>query len=493
MKKIRIIIVLAIVCGLSVMSLFAQEPEIKPPNAEETLPSENITLDFKDADIKSVLRIIAYKSGVNIVSTPEVRGTITIRLKDVPWEQALETIVRTYGFAYEWISSKVIMVSTLARLAEQRKIQEEATSKEPLGTETFVLNFTKAEEVKEAVDKLLTDRGKSTLESRTNTLIITDTKSNLIRIGRIIDKLDKITPQVTIEAKIVETTLDDDDKLGIDWTTKVTASGAKRPTTFPFQVWEREQDFFPVGAYTSAYDAAEGWTITSNFPFWGEGFFFPKDQRRLGSFPSSVAEYKEGVLIGDYSFGTLDFSAFQAVLEILKSKTDTKVISTPRITTINNKEAKILVGTIVPIPIYSYSKEQGTRVISGYKDQEIGIKLLVTPNINERDFVTLEVKPSVDEIIDWTGPDDERPIITTRNAETKVMVKDGQTLVIGGLIYKKTIKKRTKFPILGDIPRLSLLFSKKADEVDTTDLLIFITPHIVREGQIGQEENPSTG
>ena len=124
MRILKIVLVLAVVGGLWGLNLFAQKPEVEAPEIEEVAASGNITVDFKDADIKSVLKIIAYKSGVNIVSTPEVMGTVTIRLQDVYWEKALDTIVKTYGFGYEWLSDKVIMVSTLEKLAEQRRIQE---------------------------------------------------------------------------------------------------------------------------------------------------------------------------------------------------------------------------------------------------------------------------------------------------------------------------------------------------------------------------------
>ncbi|MGD9015284.1 MAG: type IV pilus secretin PilQ [Candidatus Omnitrophota bacterium] len=483
MSKLKIILAVILLCLLGVVNLSSQEVEdTMVPTTEEEVgelaPEEIVSLNFKDADIRSVLRIIAYKSGVNIVSTPEVRGAVTIMLKNVPWERALETIVRTYGFAYEWISDEVIMVSTLERLTEQRRVQEEAAAQEPMDTATFILNFTRAEDIKVAMEKLISAKGKITVEPRSNALIITDTKSNLVKIGKIIQRLDKVTPQVTIEAKIVEATLDDDDKLGIDWTTKVTLSGAKRPVTFPFQTFEGARNYYPVPAYESSYESGM-WTITSDFPFGGEGFFFPGQSHGFSSFPGAQAYFKDGVLQGDFAFGTLDFSQFKAVLELLKSKSDTKIVSNPRITTINNEEAKIIVGTIVPIPIYEYSREAGTRVIAGYRDQEIGIKLSVTPNVNEEEFVTLIVKPSVDEIIGWTGPDDERPIISTRNANTKVMIKDGQTLVIGGLISEKKIKSRTKVPILGDIPILGFFFSKRDDTLDKTELIIFITPRIV--------------
>ncbi|MBU0549086.1 MAG: hypothetical protein KJ838_02035, partial [Candidatus Omnitrophica bacterium] len=157
MKIIRIILILVFGWGLSVMSLCAEEQEEsgipQAVESEDISVSGNVTLDFKEADIRSVLRIISYKAGVNVVATPEVMGAVTIRLVEVPWENALDTIVKTYGFGYEWLNKKVIMVSTLEKLAEQRKVQEEAAEKEPLDTQSFPLNFSKVEDVKLAVEK----------------------------------------------------------------------------------------------------------------------------------------------------------------------------------------------------------------------------------------------------------------------------------------------------------------------------------------------------
>jgi type IV pilus assembly protein PilQ len=465
---------------------YAQEAQQNPPakeaveqvaNKEEQaatpeslVASDNVTLDFKDVDIRNVLRIVSYKSGINVVATPEVMGNVTIRLVGVPWEKALDVILKTYGFGYEWLSNKVIMVSTLEKLSEQRKVQQAAQEMEPLDTQTFVLLFSKVEDIKTALEKLVSPRGKISLETRTNTLIITDAKTNLMRMGEIIKGLDRITPQVTIEAKIIETQLGTADKLGIDWTIKATASGSKRPTTVPFDAkgdpnsWMKS--ILPMGD-----------TATTNVP---TGYTY--------SFPLPKADYDKGAIRGDWVFGTLDFTQFQAVLEVLKSRTGTKILSNPRITTLNNQEATILVGKIVPIPIYKYSTETGTVVISGYDEKKVGIELTVTPNVNEQNYITLNIKPAVNEITSWTGPNNERPIISTRSAETKVMIKDGQTLVTAGLISEKKIKYKKKVPILGDIPVLDFFFSKKEDTVEKTELLIFITPRIVKEGMSPPEE-----
>lgn len=448
--------------------------------ADRLSASKNITLDFKDADIQSVLRIIAYKSGVNIVTTPDILGNVTIRLVDVPWEQALDTITKTCGFGFERLSDKIIMVSSLERLAQQRKSLQEAAAMEPLDTQAFVLNFSKAEDVKISVEKLISPKGKITVENRSNTILITDIKSNLKLVGDIIKGLDKATPQVMIEARIIETTLGTAEKLGINWTAQITAAGAKRPTTIPFKR-DSDGNMFPVPKRTETY-ANGAITVASDFPLIPGLPTTLSELKALdyGSFPMSSAT--------DFSFGTLDFSGFKAVLEALSSRSNTKILSNPRITTLNNQEAKMLVGTIVPIPTYSYSKETGTQTISGYESLEIGVKLLVTPNINEKSYITLNIKPSVDEIIGYTGPNNERPIVSTRSAETRVMIKDGQTLAMGGLISEKKIKSHRGIPILKDLPVLCYIFGKKEETIDRTELLIFITPRIVKDDIMSSED-----
>lgn len=445
---------------------------IQQPSPEKSSLSRTITLDFKDADIQSVLRIISFKSGVNIVTTPEVIGNVTIRLVDVPWEQALDTITKTCGFGYERLSDKIIMVSTLEKLAQQRKSQQEAAEMEPLDTQSFVLNFSRADDVKTSVEKLITPKGKIALETRTNTLLITDTKSNLKLVGDIVKSLDKATRQVMIEAKIIETTLGTAEKLGVNWTTQITATGAKRPITFPFDATNTNamKSILPYSKPTASGTAGDFPSVGTAPPLTGEPFGFPY------------------AIKSDFMLGTLDFSSFQAILEVLNSRTDTKILSNPRITTLDNQEAKMLVGTIIPIPLYEYSKDTGTQVVSGYQNQEVGIRLVVTPNINEMNYITLSIKPNVDEISGYTGPNNERPIISTRSAETKVMIKDGQTLILGGLISETKLKMRKGIPFLKDIPVIKYLFSKKEDTVDRTELLIFITPHIVKNDAFSGEE-----
>ena len=435
---------------LSSVCLYAQESRHEllqrstTANTERTIEQAtpgNVSLDFKDADIRNVLKVLSYKSGVNIVLSPEVTGLITIQLINVPWERALDVILKLHGYGYEK-TGNVITVNTLDKIREQRTIQKELAEQEPLTTEVYTLNFAKAEEVVDAVKDMLTVRGNINFDERTNTVMVMDTMSNAEKILSILPILDSVTPQVLIEAKIIETTLDNDDRLGINWTTDVTMSGAERPTTFPF-------------------DKTDSSTILHN--------------RSLpGSWPTPADTL--------FSFGTLDFTSFQAVLNMLSTKTDTNILSNPRIVTLDNQAATITVGTKWPIAQYAYNTQNAQWEVSGFEYMDFGVLLRVTPHVNKAGFITMDIEPEISrqrgsDTITFSGA--QIPIITTQETSTRVMIKDRETLVIAGLIKDETIDTIRKIPILGDIPLLGLLFQHKTTSIDKTDLLIFITPHII--------------
>ena len=186
-----------------------------------------------------------------------------------------------------------------------------------------------------------------------------------------------MTPQVMIEAKIIETSLGSTDKLGIDWTFKIAASGEKRPTTLPFETNTigAGRNFFPKTKVPSELQRV----TTNSYDDAGNLISTTTQEQLYHSLQPGFPE----VSADQFAFGTLDFSTFQAVMEFLKSRAKTKILSNPRITTLNNQEAKMMVGKVVPIPTYSYSKETGNQVISGYQDMSVGVKLIVTPYVNE--------------------------------------------------------------------------------------------------------------
>lgn len=395
----------------------------------------NVNLDFRDADIRNVLQVLSYKSGVNIVAGPEVTGLVTIQLRDVPWQQALDVILQTYGFASER-KGKIIVVTTVENL---KKIREDSTvlaEQEPLETRTFNINFGKAAEIIQSVEKMKSERGSIDFDQRTNMIIATDVPRKLDLMDEVIAQLDTTTPLVLIEAKIVETTFSDTDNLGVDWITQATVTGSQRPHSFPF---------------TSHSD--NKFVKSNNFPAAEDDAF---------------------------SYGTLDFTQVQAVFEALKSKSDTNILSNPRIVTVDNKPAQITVGSQYPIPTYTYNEEQAKLQVSGWEYKDIGIIFNVTPHVNKAGFVTLDVEPKITAILDFvTVENTSLPRLSNESSKTIVMIKDKDTLVIGGLVKNQKTDTKKKVPLLGDIPLVGLAFQKSELTDTKTDLLIFITPHII--------------
>ena len=433
----------------------------------------NVTMNFKNADIRAVLHYLSEVSGVDIIPSPDVVGSVTLKLTDKPWETALNIIVKNYGYAYER-EGDIIRVVTL----ESLKLEE-------LSTEVISLNYATAENAQEAVKDMLTDRGKMSYDSRINSLIVTDLATNIYKIKQVIRDLDKKTPQIMIEAKIIETVLTDTERLGIDWNLVIAAIGAARPTTLPFANWMTEDVVIPR-ALENFYPFVQSGTQTVANVAAGDNFIettgvadFTQTRGALTHFPLAEASA--------FTYGTLDFTQFSAVLEYLKTRSDTDIISSPRITTLNNKEAKMFVGRVHPYITKIDEDEEKGRIKYEYKEKEIGIRLLVTPHMNANGDIEVKLKPEIKDIIghqrltEWFS----LPIFSTREAETQVMVRDGDTIFIGGLIKENVKKYDKKFPILGDllgdIPFIGNAFKYESESKRKTELVFFLTVHVLKD------------
>ncbi len=437
LRKGMMAILCVVLTGSPVLAQEADTQKVveQPETIAKEIKAGNVSLDFLDADIRNVLKILSLKSGVNIVASPEVTGAISIELEDVPWKQALDVILQMYGYAYEQ-KGNIIMVTTVDDLKLRRENAVLLAEQEPLETKTFPLNFATAADIIVSLDAIKSERGVIDSDLRTNMIIITDIAQKIELMTKIIKKLDRTTPQVLIEAKIVETTLTDTDNLGIDWTAKVTMQGAKRPISWPFEAVE-----------TRKYSAA------------------------LPSPDSTLDPMR---------YGTLNFLQAQAVFEMLRTRVDTDILSNPRIVTLDNQKATINIGDDTPVPSFGANKETGQLQTTGIVYRNIGINFEVTPHVNDAEYVTLEVIPEVSEKTgDVTMESVLVPIVSVERASTQVIVKSGRTLVIAGLIKTKATDTRKKMPFLGDIPVFGLIFQKKEKTVTKRDLLIFITPHII--------------
>jgi type IV pilus assembly protein PilQ len=406
------------------------------------------SLEFREVDIKDILRQLAKQYNLNIVFSENVKGLVTVQLNNLSIDQALDSIVTVNGFSYTKKES-VYKVTTMAEAEREGK-----------QTKLFKLNNADASKLKDTLAKVLSSSGSIEADSRSNSIVITDSLSVLSKVEAMIPALDEITPQVLIEAKLIETSLTNTEKLGIDWTTTIQASGSKRPVVFPFST--------KGGGTLSARSPASAPDSTSILA-------------SSKAFPYAVAS--------DFTLGTLDFTGLTAVFDALKTRADTKLVAAPRIMTVNNQKATINAGQVVPVATYERNSTSGEFEVTGWEQINIGINLEVTPQISPDGHIKLKLKPEVSNSAGTIAADtiNQRPIISTRKAETEVQIMDGQTIVIGGLVKTKEAKTTTKVPFLGNLPFVGKLFSHNAsgsvtEPEEKTDLLIFVTAHIIKDG-----------
>lgn len=415
-------------------------------SAQEQPRSEIIEyLEFREVDIKDVLRQLSKQYNLNIVFSESVRGLVTVQLNKVSVEQALDSIITVNGFAYTK-KDNVFKITT----------QEEA-AREGKQTKLFRLRNADAAKLKETLTKVLSPDGSIEADARSNSIVVTDSLTVINKIERMIPSLDEVTSQVLIEAKLIETSLTNTEKLGIDWQTTIRASGSKRPTTLPF-----------LSGKSSINEKLLSENDTTDFP-------------NAHGFPYSAAD--------DFTLGTLDFTGLSVVLDFLKSRTNTKLVASPRIVTLNNQQATINVGKVVPLALYERNETTGAWEVTGWEEMNVGVNLQVTPQISPDGHIKLKLKPEVSNIIDYIGEDvNRRPITSTRTAETEVIINDGMTVVIAGLVKEKDSLTTNKIPILGDIPFIGAFFTRKETGTDEepkerTDLLIFVTARILKDNQ----------
>ena len=407
---------------------------------EEQEESGLISMDFREVDINNVLRMFSYKSGLNIVAGNEVQGKVTLRLTRVPWEQALKTILEINGFTYEKTGS-IIRVASIAKIKSDQKARvEEALAKLraeeavkpliPLNTKTIFVSYATVAEMKETLLKLISERGSIMTDKRTNSIVLSDIPENLKKIEEMITILDRRTPQVVIESKMIQIKSDDTKRLGINW---------------------------------GASDGTSGGIKTIN--------------------PNGRANVDIGMLpaisgTSNLSVGTVvDNFALNASLHAMLDQGTTELLASPKVCTLDNELATITIGKKVPIRLLDEDNRPVTRLVS------VGIKLEVRPHITADNHIIMDIRPEVSFIEPQPVSKGEIEINTTE-AHTVVMVKDSQTAVIGGLIRKDISQTVNKVPFLSNIPFVGFFFKNKANSNSRNELLIFVTPHIITDEEM---------
>ena len=455
--------------------------------AQHSVTGQNkISLDIKGMDIVDVLKMLATRSDMNMVVGKNVTGKVTLFLKDVDTQDAFEIILLANDLAYEKsggiinimtqrdyelqygerykdkkqakvIPLKYAKAQDLSRALNQIKtnvgriVVDEGSNtivlidapekiKEmedfiqktdlPIQTKVFSLNYAQAEKLNTKIQEAITKGvGSIKIDERTNKIAVTDYPEKLNEIAKIISAFDEKTPQVLIDAQIIEIKPSDLFEMGVDW-----------------DYWIKKH-----------------FDMSSALPIGTAG--------KLSLGTTSVSPDRPG--------------SYKAILNLLRTIGDAKILSSPRIMALNNQEAKILVGTKDAYITSTTSQGgTGTAVTSqSVNFVDVGIKLYVTPTINRDGFVTMKIKPEISSAtrtdITSDGKITQIPIVTTSESETTVMVKDGITIIIGGLKKEERTKTVKKIPALGDIPGVGFLFRNTSDEVKKTELVILLTPHIM--------------
>ena len=425
--------------------------------ADEVDEQKRITISTKDKmAFQDLFELLNRQYDLNIIVASGVTGETSIHLRDVPVDLALEQITANNGLSFTR-KGDIIVIHPAVQDAEP---VEAAPVEAPIPTivsEVFRLKFRTADEVKTLIEPFLTHGlGQVNGIEKGNILLVRDTPAGLRQISEIIAELDKEMPQIRISVKIMLVSRSDTDSKGFDWVTRFRASGAARPITFPFDRRHTGGMFLPEN------NPFSGDTLESS-----SGSEFSPDS----SFPYASKD--------DFTFGILSAADFSLLVEFINSQTDSELLSEPEVTALHNTTAEIVNGKKVKIPTYSQNLQYGITTVSGYEEIQTGTNLKVTPRVIDEDAVFLKVAPEVSEITGYRGEFDELPDVDTRRADAEVILEDGKTLMIGGLVRTVKLNKETGVPLLKDIPLLGYLFRYSSEVTEKDDMIIFITPRII--------------
>jgi len=414
---------------------------------------EKLSLNFQDIEVRSVLQLLADFTNLNLVVSDTVQGKLTLRLKNVPWDQALDIILQTKALDKRE-AGNVIMIAPAEEIANRERIalegQKQKVELAPLRTEFFQANYAKAEELaellKSGTGSILSERGSVSVDNRTNTLLINDTSDQLAEIRALVHRLDVPIRQVLIESRIVIATDDFNKDLGVRW-------GINRNTTT---------------------NDGEGFAVSGN----QLGIDNLIDQEPLGqerfnvNLPATNAAGSLSLALARLPFGTL----LELELSAMQAEGQGEVISSPRVITANQHEAYIEQGVEIP---YLEASSSGATSVS-FRKAVLGLK--VKPQITPDDRIVMDLQVNRDTVGEIFGAGNlQVPSIDTRELSTQVLVDNGETIVLGGVYEQRLLDSKDSVPFFSDLPLVGKLFQRTRKEDDKSELLVFVTPKIVRD------------
>ena len=392
---------------------------------------------------------------MNIIKSPEVVGDVTATLIDVPLEEVLNNILTSHGYGYV-VDKNMIRVAPLEDIAA---VDERLTSR------IYRIYYADVTEVEKALSKFISQRGSLSSSPATSNIIVTDTETKIKAIDKFIEEIDRITPQILVEVRIYDITTDEDFDLGIEWNA---GRNSTERTSLGTAVTVPDSTSYGVGmdttpGDTSASAGARGTTTRTSTPF--------------------VAGSYDELTGGSIRFGILnDAVDIDIALNILHEQDFAKLLANPRIMVLDNETATFEIIREIPYTESTSTSEGGSYTSTEFK--KVGVKLEVTPHVTRDGMVRLQIQPEYDVRVGSTSP----PTVDTRKLDTIALVKDGQTVVLGGLRKNETTQDTWKVPLFGDIPLLGGLFQSETESIENSELVIFITPQIIAQPALSETE-----
>ncbi|MFC1658452.1 secretin N-terminal domain-containing protein [Candidatus Omnitrophota bacterium] len=472
----KLLITTLVIFAFMINPAFAQDEDRAILSGEEKL----ISIDVKDMEITDVIRLIADQSGLNIVTSKNVQGKVSINLQDVKVQTALDSILKVNNCTYVK-EGEVIQIYTLPEYKQREQFSR-------VVTQVFVLKHIKASDLKPMLVSLKSPNGKVEIEPKTNRVIVTDTEENMLSIEQAIEATDKkmgsrvytlsYAEPLEVQKNLLQILPETEGEVLVDVRTNslvITASPLLLDRIdILMRNWDRQIPQVLIEARIMQVTLEEGTLLGVDW------------QYRSPTTHSITVGVKDlpiptGVTYVDaFKVGVLDQDDYEITIRALEGLSDVNLISSPRIVTLDNEEAKILIGSSEPYEVLHYDTE-GHVTSRELKFIDVGIKLMVTPKIAEDGFITMRIHPEVSSARKGTVTNDLA--IDTTEATTIMTVKDGNTVVLGGLIKDDKESYLSKVPFLGDIPLLKYLFRTSYTKNVKREIIIFITPQIIAKQQ----------
>lgn len=420
---------------------------------------EKLTLNFQNIEVRAVLQLIADFTGLNLVASDSVNGSITLRLQNVPWDQALDLVLKTKGLGKRQMGS-VVLIAPTQEISERERVELEAVRQveelSQLQTEYVQLKYAKATTISQLLTSeqgLLSERGTAVVDERTNTLLMKDTAGNLEKIREVINMLDVPVRQVLIEARIVIAATTVGKELGVKW-----GGGGYKNHGSKMTTWGGSQQTIVEGNQI-LFNRGQGTNDPSVLNLEGSNMV------NFGATAANASSFAIGYQTADY---ILD-------LELSAIETDGKaeIVSQPRVITADGQTASIESGKEIP---YQEASSSGATSVS-FKPAVL--KLEVTPQITPDDRIIMDLSINQDSIGEWTATG--VPTIDTNSVRTQVLVDNGETVVLGGIFRSEEIRNISKTPFFGDLPLIGWLFRHSNHSSEKNELLVFITPRLVKD------------